>query len=160
LKGDPIPPDDHLAIHCQPAHYLERDEGGKPVSVSLDVFRVDEEGISSNWIEFEGDDFDEQFAKACLLLTTVRTVRSSHCVGILVVADVLAAGTGHRKVLNVIHDPIEAPPPNPGHALITGVAPTDKTLLYELSVITALHPFTAEALQRSKEAEVAKKRDT
>jgi hypothetical protein len=101
LKGDAVPPDDHLAIHCQPSHLIERDEAGEPSGVSPDVFRVDEEGISSNWIEFEkGDGFDAQFSKACLLLTLGRTVRASHRMGVLVVAEVTAVGTAANKVQN------------------------------------------------------------
>jgi hypothetical protein len=77
LKGELIPPDDHLAIHCQPRHLLEVDEAGEPRGVNPGVFRVDDDGISTNWIEFQGDDFDAQFAEACLFLTSDRTVRVS-----------------------------------------------------------------------------------
>jgi hypothetical protein len=158
LKGDPVPPDDHLAIHCQPSHLIEIDEAGEPSGVSPDVFRVDEEGISSNWIEFEkGDGFDAQFSKACLLLTFGRTVRASHRMGVLVVAQVTAVGTAANKAVAAIHDPLEEPL-NPGHALITGLAPDDAAALHALSVLVELRQFTEEAIHAARAAEKEKRR--
>lgn len=160
LKGDAIPSDDHLAIHCQPSHFLETDAAGEAVSVSSAIFRVDDDGISTNWIEFAGTDFDGQFAGACLLLTSNRTVRAKHRVGVLVVSDILETGTTAGTTLSAIHDPLEPPIAcNPGHALIVGVAADDEELLHDLSVITQLRPFTEEAIRRAKEAELAKKRE-
>jgi hypothetical protein len=153
LKGDPVPPEDHLAIHCQPSHLIERDEAGEPRGVSPDVFRVDEEGISSNWIEFEkGDGFEAQFSKACLLLTSGRTVRASHRAGVIVVAEIFAIGAAAKRELTAVHDPLEQPP-NPGHALITGLRPGDATLLHELSVLVELRQFAEEAIPKAAEAE-------
>jgi hypothetical protein len=158
LKGDPVPPEDHLAIHCQPSYLIERDEAGEPRGVSPDVFRVDEEGISSNWVEFEkGDGFDAQFSRACLLLALGRTVRASHRIGVLVVAEVMAVGAAANKAVAAIHDPLEEPL-NPGHALITGLRPNDKAMLHDLSVLVELRPFTDDAVQMVKAAEVERRR--
>jgi hypothetical protein len=159
LKGEAIPPEHHLALHCQPAHLLERDENGQPSGVSWEVFRVDEDGISTNWIEFQGQKFDTGFAEACLLLTSTRTVRRSHMVGVLRVVDVLAAGKVGGKTANAIHDPREIPF-NPGHALITGIAADDRAVLDGLSAVTVLHPFTPAAIQRSATAESARRART
>jgi hypothetical protein len=158
LKGDPIPPDDHLALHCQPAHLLEVDEAGEPKGVSPDVFRVDDDGISTNWIEYRAAEPVVQFAEACLLLMSARTIREKHRVGILVVRDVHAAGEGAGKSVRVIHDPIDLPSLNPAHALIIGIASTDKVLLQELATVVELRRFTDEALQKSKSAERTRRR--
>jgi hypothetical protein len=157
LKGDPIPPDDHVALHCQPAYLLEVDETGEPTGVSSDVFRVDDDGISTNWLEFQDENLEAQFATACLLLAMGRTVRATHRVGIIVVANVLAAGAAANKAVAVIHDPLEIPP-NPGHALITGLAVDDQKVFQGLAVVTELRVFTQEALRRSKAAESERRR--
>jgi hypothetical protein len=157
LKGDPIPPHDHVALHCQPAYLLDVDETGEAIGVSSDVFRVDDDGISTNWLEFQDADFETQFATACLLLTMGRTVRARHRVGIIVVANVLAAGAAANKAVSVIHDPLEIPP-NPGHALITELAVDDQKVFQELAVVTELRVFTQEALRRSKAAESERRR--
>jgi hypothetical protein len=160
LKGDPIPPDHHLALHCQPAHLLEVDEAGVPVGVSPAVFRIDDDGISTNWIEYREAESAVQFAEACLLLMSARTIREGHRVGILVVRDVHTAGEAAGRAIHVIHDPIDLPRPNPGHALIVGIASTDKVVLQELATVVELRSFTDEALQKSKAAERARRRQT
>ena len=83
MKGDRIPSEHHLAIHCQPSAFIEKDAKGNGVSVGAAVFRVDPDGVSVDWLEFEGNDGAEQFRLTCQRLELARTVRKTHRVGIL-----------------------------------------------------------------------------
>jgi hypothetical protein len=125
---------------------MEVDEEGYPVAVTSEAFRVDEDGISTNWVEFEGGGLEA----ACLLMAAVRTVRLSHRVGVFNVGEAIAVGQSARRTMRAIHDPIEDPPPNPGHALLTGVLPSDTDLLDQLALLVSLEPFPIAAMHAPK----------
>jgi hypothetical protein len=150
LKGDVIPPEHSLALHCQPGpgKGIEVGEDGNPKSITRDAFRVDDDGISTNWIEFGGGDF----AAACLLIAATRKVRKTHYLGVMNVGLALGVGTDFGKILSAVHDPIEPPEAlvNPGHALLVGVASDDSELLDGLTLLVALNPVTDEAVQYSR----------
>lgn len=135
VKGDRIPSTDNLALHCQPTS-IEVDATGAPSGVTEEAFRVDDDGISANWVEFSGG-----FAQVCALFNTLRTVRKSHVVGMLAVNDVEQVGNQYEKALRAIHDPIDGPKPNPGHSLVTGVKPTDEQVLRALSLLVTVQNF-------------------
>lgn len=122
-------------MHCQPAAFLAHDAEGNPVSVKPSLFRVDPDGVSSNWLEL--CDGEDKFASLCAVLRGQRTVRTSHRVAIFQVQ----ATKSLNDHIDVIHDPIEAAPENPIHSLITGIAPDDSVLLEALSLLAQLHPF-------------------
>jgi hypothetical protein len=124
----------HLALHCQPKVFLELDEAGKPTGINTSAFRVDENGISTNWIEWNSGDF----AGACSLMSTVRTIRKSHMIGVMNVGDIEQLGASFDRSLQAHHDPITGPPPNPGHALVIGAAVADAELLQALTLIVEL----------------------
>lgn len=142
MRGDPVPPTDNLALHCQPNSGIEVNPEGQPVGVTREAFRVDDDGISTNWIEYDNGDF----SSVCLILASIRTVRKSHRVGLLTVADTIAVGQATNKAITVEHDPIDVPP-NPGHALIKGVAPTDEPVLDELALYVVIREFSPASLQ-------------
>lgn len=145
MRGDLIPPADHLALHCQPGTGMEFDDSGAPIGITREAFRVDDDGISTNWIECDGGDF----AAVCLLMASARRVRRRHQVGIFRVGGALQIATSISKKIEAIHDPIEPPDPrpNPGHALLRG--DLDPDLLDLLATIVELRPFTDAALQAS-----------
>ena len=126
---------------------MEFDPGGIPVGITSEAFRVDADGISTNWIEFDGGGFPA----ACLLLASVRVARKRHRVGVFNVGTALNLGKENHKVIEAIHDPIEPPdPPNPGHALLTGVNAGDTEILDQLALVVNLEPFSADAIAQSK----------
>jgi hypothetical protein len=126
---------------------MEFDASGAPVGIIRDAFHVDDDGISTNWIEFNNGDL----AAACLLLASVRVARKSHRVGVMNVGAVIDVGKENHKVLSAIHDPTEPPePPNPGHALLTGVVAGDTELLDQLALLVDLESFTVAAIALSK----------
>jgi hypothetical protein len=141
LKDDVLPSSDHLALHCQPSAFLERDASGTPTGVNADAFRVDEDGISTTWVEYEPGDFNACFAKTCALLAAVRTVRKSHRVGVMNIGKIEDLGRAAGKVIQAIHDPDDAPPANPAHALVVGVHPENVELLHALTLLVELHEF-------------------
>ncbi|WP_420969319.1 hypothetical protein [Bradyrhizobium sp. B120] len=135
VKGDAIPITDNLALHCQPTS-IKVDATGAPSGVTADAFRVDADGISTNWIEFSGG-----FAQVCALFRTLRTVRKTHIVGVLAVNDVEHVGRQYKNDMKAIHDPIDDAPPNPGHALIVGAKPSDELLLRALALLVSVRNF-------------------
>jgi hypothetical protein len=137
VKGDRVPSDCSLALHCQPSVFLERDRLGNLTGVNVDALRVDDDGISTNWIEYDGGNFES----ACLILADLRTVRSSHRVGVMSVKAIEEIGEQSDVALHAAHDPITLPEPNPAHALIIGVTPKDSELLLALTTIVSLRPF-------------------
>ncbi len=143
MKGESIPPEHHLAMHCQPSHMIEVNPDGERNGVSYRALRVDSDGMSSNWLEFDGITPGEQFGAVCKLLRTVRTVRPSHRLGVMGVKSVLAAGKLSQLDLRVVHDPIVGPPPpeNPGHALTQGATPDNEILLQTIAASIELHEF-------------------
>jgi hypothetical protein len=145
LKDDPIPSSDHLALHCQQTG-MEVDASGVPIGITRDAFRIDDDGISTNWVEYNGGNV----ASACMLICATRRVRKSHRVGVFQVGEALQIGASADKQIEAVHDPIEPPDPkpNPGHALLRG--DLDDTLLDLLTPIVVLHLFTGAALQSSK----------
>lgn len=135
-----------MALHCQKPG-MEFDASGDPASINRDAFRVDDDGISINWIEFDGGDL----AATCLLLATVRKVRKNHRVAVINVGSAEKLGNEANKTIAAIHDPIEQPEkPNPGHALLTGVGDNDNDLLDALTVLADINPFSAESIALSK----------
>ena len=136
MTGDRIPLDCTLAMHCKGTS-IERDENSNPTGINTDAFRADDDGISCNWIEHNGGNF----ASTCALLKSVRSFTGTHMVAVMGVRDVEDVGTKHAKEVHAVHDPLEEPIPNPGHALITGIRPEEDEVLQALSVIVELRPF-------------------
>ena len=150
MKGDAIPPAHHVAIHWQPSDF-ERDENGTLGGLKADAFRVDEDGISSNWVECgRSGSFEEQLAETGKLLATLRCVRKSHACGVMHVGQIIETGETLQKELSVVHDPIEDSPPNPCHALVKGVSPEDRELLQALTLLVTVRSFSSEAIAISK----------
>ncbi len=156
LKGEEIPTTDHVALHCQ-AFDLEIGDDGNPSGLKIDAFRVDDDGISVNWLEYEPGSFDDCFERTCRLLATLRTTRASHRCGILKVGEIKQTAAARSKAVKVVHDPLVEPQPNPAHSLIIGCAPSDE-VLQDFALLVDLRPFTKTALEISKEKEKKKKK--
>jgi len=126
---------------------MEIDKFGNPVGITREAFRVHDDGISTNWIEFDGGDL----AAACLLLASVRVVRQRHRVGVMNVGEAADLGKEVDKKIEAVHDPIEPPDlPNPGHALLKGIIVDDFEFLDQLALLVELKPFSAESIALSK----------
>jgi hypothetical protein len=149
LKGEAIPRKDHVALHCQPTDF-EVDSSGNRGGLKPDAFRVDEDGISSNWVEFEAGSLAEGLQKVSKLLATLRCVRRSHKCGVMNVGEIQDTGLASGKTLGVIHDPVDQPMPNPGHALIQGLTQEDGELLQALTLLVDFYTFGTDALATSK----------
>jgi hypothetical protein len=150
LKGDHIPRTDHVAIHCQPTDF-EVSPSGQRGDLKPDAFRVDEDGISSNWLEFYNGSFAERLEEAAKMLARMRCVRRTHRCGVMNVGHIEDTGVATEKTVTVIHDPIDKPRANPGHALIKGAMPDDSGLLQALTLVVSFHVFSADAVAISKQ---------
>jgi hypothetical protein len=155
MKGDEIPATDHVALHCQPSD-LEFDSLGAPKGLKIDAFRLDEDGISVNWIEYEPGPFDQCLARTCRLLASIRNVKGSHRCAVMNVGEIRQTGSIQQKTLNVVHDPIDGPPPIPAHSLICGVTAQDDALLHDLTLLADLRPFGAAAVEISRNRQKAR----
>jgi hypothetical protein len=150
VKGDKIPSADHVALHCGPLDFeVQPDEtlGG----LKIDAFRIDDNGISVNWVEHEPGPFEECFEKTCRLFATLRSVRRSHRCAIFKVDEIIQTAEAHSRKVAVVHDPVEPPDPNPNpaHSLIKGCVPGDD-LLDQLRLLAEVRDFTETALNIAK----------
>jgi hypothetical protein len=140
LKGELIPRTDHVALHCQPSDF-EVDPSGSLGGLKIDAFRVDEDGISVNWVQYISGTFEECIDRVTRLLASLRTVRRTHRCAIINVGEIHMVGENHEKSIQVVHDPLEGPRPNPAHSLICGEATEDSAVLYDLTLIADIRPF-------------------
>jgi len=155
VKGDEIPYTDHVALHCQTSH-LEVGPDGKWSGLSVDAFRVDDNGISVNWVEYQPGLFEACFERTCCLFARLRTVRPKHACGIFKVGDIIQTAAASGRVVAVVHEPIKEPEPNPAHSLITGCTRGDE-LLNQFTLLVDLQPFTQAALEIAKKREKERK---
>lgn len=152
MKGDKIPLTDHVALHCRRLDFeIQPDEtyGG----LKIDAFRVYDDGISGNWVEYDPGPFEECFEKTCCLFATLRGVGPSHRCAIFKVDEIIQTAEVHGRKIAVVHDPVEPPDPNPNlaHSLIKGCVSGDD-LLNQIRLLAEVRHFTPTAL------EIAKKR--
>ena len=156
MKGEEIPQKDHVALHCESLDFEVGPDGTRG-GLKIDVFRVDDDGISVYWVEHEPGPFEQCFERTCCLLASLRTVRRKHACGILNVSEIIQAAAATNRVVTVVHDPIEEPKPNPAHSLIKGCVPSDH-LLSRFRLLVDVRDFTPAALKIAKEKEKAKRR--
>lgn len=148
MKGDEIPRTDNLALHCQPQSGIEVDESGAPVAITREAFRVDDDGISTNWIEFNGGTLED----ACMIMAEVRNTRKRHGVARFNIGQAIDLAADMQKVIKALHDPIEPSEgrPNPAHALLVGIIAADEELLDQLALLAEVSAFPEAAVARSK----------
>ena len=128
MKGDDVPPAHHVLRHCRQGDLKVED--GTIKGVYPDAFEPDDDGISVTWMEYFGGSPIEQLAAARAAMDRGRRLRASNRLAKLKVSAILAAGEAVKRVLSVVHDPIEQPPEreNLGHSLIGGIATDDDDL--------------------------------
>lgn len=150
LTGQRLPSEHHVGLHCRPKVFAGRDADGNVADLNHDAFRVDPDGISVNWLEFEGTHPDEQFAIMCDCMSGGRDVKKSDYVALLLVADIEATESMAGVHPYVVHDPINGPRPNLGHSLIKSVDPDDELQRQELASKVKAIPVVPEVLQKIK----------
>ncbi len=156
LKGEEIPTTDHVALHCRQRD-LEVGDDGEPSGLRIDAFRVDDDGISVNWLEYKPGSFEGCFERVCMILASTLNLRPKDKCGVMKVEEIRQTATIRGKVVNIVHDPVEEPEPNPAHSLIVGCVPDD-ALLQDFTLLVDLRPYTEVALATSK-ARQKKKRE-
>jgi hypothetical protein len=75
LKGEEIPTTDHVALHCRQRD-LEVGDDGEPSGLRIDAFRVDDDGISVNWLEYKPGSFEGCFERVWNQNRTLPTLSS------------------------------------------------------------------------------------
>jgi hypothetical protein len=84
-----------------------------------------------------------------MILASTLNLRPKDKCGVMKVEEIKQTATISGKAVNVVHDPVEEPEPNPAHSLITGCAPGD-ALLQDFTLLVDLRPYTDAALATSK----------
>ncbi len=141
LKGDRVPDQHHVVMHISPSHAWEVLPDGTKGGVSYEAIRVDDDGISCNWLEFFKGSEEEQYQQTCLALSRCRTVRRTHLTGKIRVRKIIEAGELNKKQLSVEHDPIEHPEPNPAHSLTKGACRDDVEIRQAIAVQLAVEKY-------------------
>jgi hypothetical protein len=129
MRGDPVPPEHHVLRHCRKGD-LKCDPDGTIRGVFPDAFEPDEDGISVTWMEYFGGSPAEQLEAARAAMDRGRRLRASNRLAKLKVSMILAAGKAVKRVLAVVHDPIDQSPEreNLGHSLVQGITADDDDL--------------------------------
>jgi hypothetical protein len=130
VKGETLDYTHTLCLHCQGNAYEVAPDGA--IGLKYTAFVVHDDGISFNWLEYEGDTFDEQFQATCKLLR-LRTVRASHRVALMNIGKAISVGRDNDIALVAVHDP-QPDYKNLAHALLQGAAPADIVLLQEFTM--------------------------
>jgi hypothetical protein len=132
VKGDLLPPQDHVLRHCRKNDVLNEPDGRPPYRVYPAAFSEDDpDRVSVTWLEVFGGTPAEQLGRAREAIARGLTLRASHRLARLQVAGVLRAGELADVELSVIHDPVDEPPEkeNKGHSLIRGIPPNREDVL-------------------------------
>ena len=135
VKGDPLPPVDHVLRHCL-QRQLKTEADGTIRGVFPDAFDPDEDGVSVTWMEyFQGASIADQIAAARAAMYRGMRPRAGNRLAKLNVGAVLSEGQALGTSLSIIHDPIEDPPEraNHGHSLLVGVTHGDEDLKNRLA---------------------------
>jgi hypothetical protein len=117
VKGDALPPEDHVARHCNPTD-LFINGAGEPFAVKGSAFVPDSDGVSVNWLEFFGGTREHNISG--VRSVTKRQARKSHRLAILSVGAITAIQNTVGAFLKVIEDPDDRFPPdtNAAHIVI------------------------------------------
>jgi hypothetical protein len=87
VKGDKLPPEHHVARHCNPTD-LFINGAGEPFAVKRSAFLPDADGVSVNWLEFFGG--TRQHNVSGVRSVIKRQCRKSHRLAILSVGAINA----------------------------------------------------------------------
>ena len=134
MKGDDLPPEDHILRHCRKGD-LKTEADGEILGVFPSAFEPDNDGISVTWIEYFAGSWLEKLAAAREALARGLTLRLSHRLALLNVGEVVDAGEAVGALMRVIHDPIETPLDNENlaHSLIVGVTADQHELMNRIA---------------------------
>jgi hypothetical protein len=129
MKGDPVPPPDHVARHCRYTDLIWH--GGQSVAVTEAAFRPragEDDGLSVNWVEFFLGSRPHNLL--CVRSVTKLQVKDSHRIALIQVEDLTQAAAPIAN-LSVVQDPDENLPPqaNAAHALIRPIANLQDTIV-------------------------------
>lgn len=128
MKGDLIPQNHTIGLHCQPSDLMqEENDAGIIVSVGVNasVFEPDDDGTSVGWLEYFNGTTEFQINQVINCMK-VRTVRKSHRLALFNVGQVLKCGNQLGIDIEVRHDPQDN---YECHSLITGYDSTKTELM-------------------------------
>jgi hypothetical protein len=141
VRGDPVPPEDHIARYCKPTLILW--DGETLIGIDKDAFKprpsVDDDGISANWLERFGH--NEVAVNIQALIERLKSigfsVRKSGRFAVAQPNAILEAGNAENASLAVIEAPL---PQDDTHVLITGIDPEADLVQEALARIVTAYP--------------------
>ena len=145
MKGDPIPPHNHVARYCKASTFFV-DQNGQPTRVLESAFRPrpsDGDGISVIWSEFFQGTRPHNLA--CVRSVTKLTVKPTDSFALLHVGKMVNSLVG-VVALVVEEDPVDDLPPhkNAAHALIKPVAALNDQGVRDIIASTIVLPGDLE----------------
>lgn len=131
MSGKPLDEDQHLVRYVR-KNSLRRDENMKVIGINPDAFlhRVDEEYLSSTWLEFFHVDQSVGLASVVSMFRQCLKVhkRDGYAIGIVGPIKEACANFGAR--IRVIHEP---DPPNDAHVAVRRVPKENEALRARLA---------------------------
>ncbi len=120
MKGDDLPPEDHVLRHCSSRLLKIDHDSGDVLGVFWFAFEPDGEGISVTWVEYFRGSTAERLVAAREAIARTRKLRTNHRLAKLNVGNALEAGRAIGVPTRVVHDPDQGPPENvnPAHSII------------------------------------------
>ncbi len=145
MKGDDLPPGDHIVRYVKPS-MIQEDGTTDGSDFRLRPNKPDEKGLSVNWLEAFGNDKVHQLSEARRLCRL--TLRPSGRFAEMNIGTVLRVASEELKTLRIVHDPLEADQDfdaDPSHAEMRGLPPGDSDqamLVGDLisECVTYMHP--------------------
>jgi hypothetical protein len=142
MKGDPLPPSDHIARYCKPTQ-----APNGQIQATAFMLRLGEKSLSVNWLEYLKCSSREHE------ITEIRNIYASKFNRVSASAKIAVFNIGEvrekvltesedRRNLEVLHDPIEDKPPDPSHSGVYNLR-SDDELIAELILETVLEDYPA-----------------
>ncbi len=133
MKGDDLPPGDHIVRYVRPGMIQESgDVDGS--DFRLRPARPDEKGLSVNWLEVLGAGKDHQLSEVRRLCSSRLSLRRNGRFAEMNVGTVLRVVSEELDTPGIVHDPLEAEQgleADPSHSEISGLPPgeSDQAML-------------------------------
>ncbi len=151
MKGDDLPPEDHIVRYVKPS-MIQENGVADGSDFRLRPARPDEKGLSVNWLEVFGSGKAHQFNEVRRLCSSRMSLSQNGRFAELNVGTLLRVVSEELDTLRIIHDPLEAEQnyeADPSHSEVSGLPPGESEqamLVGDLiaECVVNLHPIASD----------------
>ena len=125
MKGDDLPPDDHIVRYVKPS-MIQENGVADGSNFRLRPARPDEKGLSINWLEVFGSGKAHQLNEVRRLCSSRMSLSQNGRFAKMNVGTILRVVSEELDTLRIAHDPLEAEQDceaDPSHSEISGLPP-------------------------------------